>query len=213
MNNNLYFEKENVEIKHRISTWKTQRDIPNWKGLFAKKLSKLNYLTKPDYVISNDSLYPLYQNQNLFWMYGNVMLGSLVQANTLLFRSDNNSNCPAVFLYTNDDYYYENPEELSELSKKLFSLKGLKNLSPEVQYFADLLFDEYSRKFAIPLPKELTNGHNVFLTTVVVHRNHIPYNRIVSRLYPLLVLENKTPDAIILPKWYWTEYFNSINTL
>lgn len=153
---------------------------------------------------TNDSLIKIYNQLDSFYQSGVIVLGCVVQANTLLFKS-NFRNCPANFIYTQDDYYYNNPSKLSLLASKLFSLKGNQDLPKDAQYFADTLQNELGRVYNIPVPMSITDNRNVVFTTLMVHRKHIPKHKVCNRFYPLIVLPDHKPDAMILPKWYWSE--------
>ena len=44
----------------------------------------------------------------------------------------------------------------------------------------------------------------IFFTSVVVNRDHLPYGLLMPQVtYPMIVLPNNKPDAMILPHWFW----------
>ena len=175
-----------------------------------KKVMKMNMLKKPKWLkrYKKDELHKIYEKQNDFWEYGKIALGCVVQANTRLFSIGNSDNCPANFIYTYDEYYYENPEKFHALAHDIYSLKGAEEFdTDEEKYISNLLLSEYKRDFHISVPQSMTEGHEVFLTTVMVDRDHIPMHKLCNFFYPMLTLENDLPDAIILPVWYWSGNF------
>lgn len=175
-----------------------------------KKIMKTNLLQKPKWLKKNkkDELNKIYEKQKDFWEHGRIAFGCVVQANKRLFSMGNSYNCPANFIYTYDEYYYENPDKFHELAHDIYCLKESENeLSAEKKYISELLFSEYKRDFHIPVPDSMTEGHEVFLTTVMVDRDHIPMHKLCNFFYPMLTLENDSPDAIILPVWYWSGNF------
>lgn len=97
-------------------------------------------------MIDIDKINKKHKLQKSFFHKGEVELGCIVQANSLLFKKDT-LNCPAVIIYTGD--------------KK------------------------------------------VFMTTTVIHREHIPNGYLDRKIYSVLTIDNNKADAIILPKWYW----------
>ena len=180
-----------------------------------REMKKENYLKCPDwmepeyddagnYEETPDGLYPLFDPflQRRFFERGRVAIGAMLQANMLLFKRGRD-NCPAAYIYSTEKYYMENPEELRVLAYAIVSTKGERGYRPSIQKIADLLADELERAFCWKLPRDLTEGRDVFLSTIFVDRRHLPKKRIVHRMAPMLVLADSTPDAMILPHWYW----------
>lgn len=159
-------------------------------GNFTEDADELNMLFDP-------------MIQDEFYTKGKIYPGVLVQANTLLFERGKD-NCPAAYFYTDDEYYIKNPQELIELAHILFWIKGKQGYMPSVQALVDTLTDEEKRAFAYRLPRDLTENRNVYLTTVYVDRKHLAEKKLTEEpLMPLIVLEGRIPDAMILPYWFW----------
>ena len=180
-----------------------------------RELKRKDYMTCPDwlepeydedgqYVENPDELYMLYDafTQRRFYKEGKVAAGALVQANSLLFEKGDDS-CPANYIYSTDPYYMKYPGDLLGLARALFTTKGEQGDHPTIQRLADLLEDEEERIFAYKLPRNITEGRDVYFTTVMVDREHLPDKMITEPVSPMLVLENERPDAILLPYWYW----------
>ncbi len=157
-----------------------------------------------DYQEEPDALYMLFDAmlQRRFFQEGKVALGALVQANELLFKRGFD-DCPANYIYTRDEYYIKQPGELEGLAYALFDTKGKAGYYPSIQKLADLLADETERIYCYKLPRDVTEGREVYFTTVFVSREHLPQGRIVESLKPMLILPYNEPDAMILPHWYW----------
>lgn len=164
-----------------------------------------NALEAPDWIYqSKDAMRILFDPfvQRKFYKEGKIAIGALVQANILLYEK-NKISCPANYIYTTDPYYINNPEELENIAGALYQTKGDYGYRPTIQKLADLLADETERIFAYKLPRDITEGRDVYFTTVFVQREHLPNNILEDKICPMLVLEGQTPDAYILPKWYW----------
>lgn len=159
-----------------------------------------------NYVEEPDAFLPLFDTrmQQRFYTKGEIALGAVVQANELLFERGRD-NCPANFIYTKEPYFIENPDELDILASELFSTKGDRGYRPSIQKLADLLADEYERIFCYKLPKDLIDNKEVYFTSVFVDRKHLPGKILSERIYPMLILPDSKPDAMILPYWYWKE--------
>jgi len=175
------------------------------KRIFPRK----DHFSQPPLWVIHKNLMQIYYNQKLFFEKGTIALGCVVAANALLFKRFNNKDCPASFLYTNEEYYYRFPNKLLSLASEIFTLKERSDLTPEEQFFADILKDEHQYIFNKDLPFTMTDGRIVKYTTAMVCRKHIPKSRLCNFFYPLLTLPEEEPDAVILPKWYWPAILKS----
>lgn len=143
------------------------------------------------------------RRQQRFYREGQMAAGTIVQANELLFARGKGDS-PATFIYTQDPFFLQNPEELICLAHELFSTKGDDGFIPSIQYVADLLADEAGRYFHYHLPSNVLENRDVWLTTILVSRDHLPDNTLKPEIvYPMLILPDDGPDAMILPYWYW----------
>ena len=96
-------------------------------------------------------------------------------AEELLFARGKGDS-PATFIYTQDPFFLQNSEELICLAHELFSTKGDDGFIPSIQYVADLLADEAGRYFHYHLPSNVLENRDVWLTTILVSRDHLPDN-------------------------------------
>lgn len=137
-------------------------------------------------------------------MEGTVVWGSLVQANTGIFQPGN-EDLPALYVFSQEDYFKEFPPHLVEISSRLFALKGTKTGQPLIDETAERITNEYKNSCGYPIPYRLTDGHDVFLSVVFLFRDHLPYGRLTSRIMPLLVNLPHNGLALPLPLNFWTE--------
>lgn len=141
---------------------------------FKKKYENMFSTKKPEVVRAIEVYQEAYDRREELIMEGDLVLGSLVMANKLLFESDNDYDCPAVFIYTYKTHFEENPKELLEFALDLYDMRSLsedelsKNSSKK--QVADILNDEETPYFNIELPKRLTGGESIFMTTLIVRR-------------------------------------------
>lgn len=172
-------------------------------------IDRYNRLNKPDWMTEyNISTYEsIYENQRMIFKEGRVVLASLVQANSLLFNEGEN-NHPAVMIYSDDLYFEKHPLELVEIASNLYNIKGKKGYEEDVQVFADHLANEVETLFSYKIPEKLTKGKEVFYTSFMVHREHLPNKCIDFRLFPAVVLPEKTEGTMILPSRYWEDGFH-----
>ena len=182
----------------------------------TKSLDPNNFLKCPDWAIPEFDEYgnyaeepseflPLFdiELQKRFYTEGRIAIGAIVQANELLFQRGK-IDSPATFIYTMDSFFIKNPQELTSLASQLFSIKGREGFIPSIQKLADLLADEYSITYSYKLPRNVMDNREIFFTSVVVNRDHLPYGLLMPQVtYPMIVLPNNKPDAMILPHWFW----------
>ena len=155
---------------------------------------------------SGDWLRGVYTAQSALYEDGILVLCAVVQANTSLYKWGC-ANCPADVVFSPDPHFENHPDALTEVALSLYRLKGKTGLPEEEQLVADHLADEKERLFYHRLPDSLGGGREIYLTTIMVHRRHLPQRRLIRSLYPLLVSPDRTDAAILLPKWYWSQDF------
>ena len=86
----------------------------------------------------------------------------------------------------------------------LYESKAMTEALGRLAYVADLLADEAGRYFHYHLPSNVLENRDVWLTTILVSRDHLPDNTLKPEIvYPMLILPDDGPDAMILPYWYW----------
>lgn len=203
------FSRKKEKIPDINSTkvfFESNRDIRRENFLRCPEWMEPDYDEDGNYVETPDELFLLFDPflQRKFYKKGQVAVGALVQANSLLFEKGID-NCPANYVYSTDPYYMEYPGNLLDIAQALFQIKGDEGFYSSIQRLVDSMENEEERIFAYKLPRHVTGGRAVYFTTLVVDREHLPQKRIVEPVVPLLVLENNKPDAMILPHWYWQE--------
>lgn len=158
-----------------------------------------NYAEEPD------NMLPLYnlRTQQRFYKEGKLAIGALVQANEMIFKPGD-IDVGGAMLYTFEPYYIEHPDELRGLAHELFNTKGDTGYAPSIQRLADALADEVERVCRYKIPRNVTENRDVYYTTVMFSREHLPNGFLPGGItFPMLILEDIEPEAIVLPKWYW----------
>ena len=51
----------------------------------------------------------------------------------------------------------------------------------------------------------MTNGRDVFFTTVMIPRKYLPKKKVDRAVYPFNILVGRRPDAMLVPHWYWVK--------
>jgi hypothetical protein len=144
----------------------------------------------------------LFEDQQALFEKGTVVWGQIVQANTLLFESGA-SDSPADAIFSLDPYYDRHLSDLAEMADYLFGFKGAKDPPEEVREFAEVITDEMLAPFNVLLPHKMTSGRDVYFTSLMISRKHLPEKRLVAGWLPLVVGPTFTKASAVVPKKYW----------
>lgn len=80
-------------------------------------------LSRPKWLDSDDALSEIYSQKSALLQRGEIVYASIVQANTLLFKSFPPFNCPAEIIYSTNTFVNENPEYLFDIAQNLYNYK------------------------------------------------------------------------------------------
>lgn len=172
----------------------------NFKGASALDIE---FGRKPGWV-ANSSLDVQYREKNLLIQFGQIVYGVLVEANVQLFSPGAN-NCPAVFLFSSDEFFNANPKTLADLASEIFNLK---NSSSGPAYFSDtaaLIKNEMAYFYNFKIPPAAAKNRAVYMSTVLAVRKHLPGKMICGRLLPLLTDPARCASSFVVPFQYWGE--------
>jgi hypothetical protein len=149
-----------------------------------------------------ERLWTVFREREQLVTRGKVVWGALVQANELLFRPGPN-DCPANAIFSPDNDYDGEPLELGRLGHELFALKGTRPDDPVLRKVAADITNEMQRSFNFRIPDAMTGGREVYFTTIMVHRRHLPGRVLTQGFFPMVVDPGQTEATMILPSDYW----------
>jgi hypothetical protein len=149
-----------------------------------------------------DRIWTLYKERSRLVSSGQVVWSAFVQANSLLFEPGS-EDCPAAAVYSLDPRFDNEPGGLGRIAHALFALKGSVPSDPALQELVHDITDEMERTYNLRVPDSLTDGREVFLTCIMVHRRHLPEGYLKQGLVPLVVNPAVTGATMILPSRYW----------
>lgn len=135
---------------------------------------------------------------------GTVVWGSVVQANVGIFQPGGN-DLPATYIFSTEDYFKNNPPHLLEISNRIFKLKETESGDTLIDETAERITDEYKDSCGYPIPYRLTEGHDVYMSSVFLFRSYLPERRLTSRILPLLVNIPYNGLALPLPLNFWSD--------
>jgi hypothetical protein len=145
-----------------------------------------------------------YEDQELLLSHGKVVWGHLVQANAEVFRRGSR-DLPAAVVFSEDPWFDGEIEKLGEFASRLFELKGLPGLDPELRTVVEAITAETTVLFNVDCPTSQTFGKLVYYTTTVVVRRHLPTGSLTLGWFPYLALPDRTPASMILPYPFWPD--------
>ncbi len=156
----------------------------------------------PDWAV-RDELYEVVRQREVLFNRGRIVLSARIMANRSLYSLGSNPSAMVV-IWSEDAFFEEAPEELAFLAREVASIK---NTSPggDQAEVASLLTDEMSRPLNFPLPHSFSLGRPVFLSSLLVWREHLPFGFLTSMFLPLLVLPEETGATMILPGHFWSD--------
>lgn len=151
-----------------------------------------------------DELLNMYNMQAEFFEHGKHALGAIVIANEKLYKWGI-LDLPACIVYSFDKYYNdaENMKELDNIANQLADLRGRRQENNTLKQIVYILESEVERAFGIKLPYDMTNGRDVFFTSVMIPRKYLPKKKLDRAVYPFNILVGRRPDAMLVPHWYW----------
>ena len=147
----------------------------------------------------------LYRDQHILFTKGQIVWGTIIQANVLLFKPGK-ANCPAAIVYSPDTKFHNNPGELGKIARELYELKNKIIEHPEVidlKIFAEAITNEMDGLLNIKIPNYLTSNNLVYYTSIMVYRKHLPLGYLKQNYFPVLVAPKYTSASMILPSRYW----------
>lgn len=206
-----YWRKKRTQriVKETITA--TRMKFENERLDFSRKLKRYNLIKPPSWLKRQGNLLlkTIYREQKVILSQGRLVWGVVVQANRQLFEPGDSAH-PAVVVYSLDPYFDSFRDDLKEIASRLFSLKERdleeircqdKSLVP----LAQVIKDEFAVLFNQLIPFSVTYGREVYFTTVMVHREHLPAQYLVHNWFPLVVHPLKTRASLILPGKYWDD--------
>src|SRR5262249_6169713 len=140
------------------------------------------------------------QQGDLDYLYreGTVVWAAIVQANTDLFKPGTKP-LPANIVWSADEHFDKDPAALVEIGEEVFKLKHTEPDDKELLEVAKVVSDELNYIVNFELPKKLTNGRKVYLTTIVIARDRLPKGMLEGRYFPAVVAKRAPRKVDVLP--------------
>lgn len=192
--------KPDKEITDRMTSYSLypEKKIEDYKGELATVRANYEADTSADKNVITTarimkSFRPYYDRKVL--SSGKIYYGQIVEANSRLFdRNFKELILPAVVVYSPDEYYENYPYELGDIAKTLFADKRNNILRNDLKYFSNVKVEE-----------SLTGGREVYISTIMVYRYHLPTGYLKRGLFPVIADPQGCTSVFIVDSKYWTE--------
>ena len=186
------------EIGKKLGT--TPRSFGFWDKLTWFKQDK------PTWDWENDEIKNSVVHWEKVFTEGELAWGYIIQVNKLMFEKSN-LNCPGEVLVLAKNTVPFDLESFEATAQALYDLKGNSSLLSEEseQYFAKYLENELTRVYGLKLPESISNGNDLFVSTLFFQRRHIPKRKITCSLLPVLYLEKDPKVVVMVPRKFWTK--------
>ncbi len=176
-----------------------------------KKYKRSPYKEPLEHVLwmtREDKLYKLYEEYKEVFAEGTVYYAQLAQANSMLMDDSEFMDCPAMLIYSTDEWVNNDPECMKKLIGEIFLYKFRTDLEVPDKYkdVIEKLSEDMDRpnfKFEITMP----NGKkaNFHYATVLVYREFLPGGYFKGEIVPVIAAPDKYETVMVAPQKYWTK--------
>ncbi|OWY71294.1 hypothetical protein B7486_11925 [cyanobacterium TDX16] len=133
---------------------------------------------------------------------GRVVWSSCAQASENIFNPGVN-DLPGNSIYGLDPYFDARPHHLLRVCEKIYALKDKGSEDVVLGKVAAIITDELNFVNHWRLPRKLTDGQEVFLSSTLYHRCRLPDAKLGGRLVPLVITPDSAVGNMILPLACW----------
>ena len=211
------------KMTHQVTDGSCQNHLDVMRANYQENPVTSKKLHKPLWILlhKNDELNVVYRDKDIVFQNGKICYGAIVQANEMLYQSNNSVDLPANVLYSTHPIAEKYPEFLSRIASEIFFYKGRpENEVPEhLREVVRIITDELDRAsvdFVLSMknpenPSEIIENVDVHFCSVIVFRKDLPNQVLQGTHVPVIAAPDKTKAVLILPKEYWTMPFYDIN--
>lgn len=162
-------------------------------------IDRFTYLKieQPEWV-KKGNLVRFFQHYRNSLSHGKLVLAATVMANTNLFKPGPNDHA-ALIVFDLDGRL--KPEELVQLSRRIFALRDGEPSTLREQQLADYLKDDYAYGFGMPVPDTL-GPETCRISTCFIPRKHLPGGHLQDKILPVCA-DPENGIAAVFPVKYW----------
>lgn len=187
-----------------------KKEIEEMRQRYRQNPLKPMNLPRPSWLDEKDGLRFIYTEQEKLFSEGEIMYGSIVQANNILFKSFPPFNCPAALIFSDDTEIEENPYILHEIAHEIFSYKNMPadEVPAELRELARVITDELDRSSFYGTLSNLDGDKiNIGFMSLMIFRKHLPKKKLCGSTLPIIAAPEMCNSIMVLPEKYWSEEF------
>jgi len=136
--------------------------------------------------------------------HGRVVWGCVAQVNNGMFMTGD-IDLPGVTVYSADPYFDAEPQDLADIGRAAYALKGTEPYDRDLSDIALRMTDEFDMTTRLPMPPSLTDGRDVFIAATLFHRRRLPGGLLKMTLFPMVIAPELTEANMVLALPYWSE--------
>lgn len=171
-----------------------------------EKHRKLLKPIKPEWDLEDDpELTLILENWERIFSGGILGWAVSVQANVSLFSMGSSNHLAQTLLWLDTDRF--DPRVAMHIAQDIFSFKAHVDEieDPELKKMAQSLADEYTRDFGVKVPKSVSHGIFLKMSTIYHQRHHLPCSTLTFLPYPVLFLPENPMLCMMVPFQFWPE--------
>ena len=132
---------------------------------------------------------------------GRTTWGAVLLAEKALFQGGASDHSGMV-IWSPTVEFDRHPERLRRIGQRLFAQRDAEDPDPDLEPLRAVLRDPSQRVAGFWVPPKLTGGAPVFLSSLLLHRRHLPRGLLLRDLVPLRVGE-EWDFPVIVPSSHW----------
>ncbi len=182
-------------------------ELQEMRRKWDKGLRYLGYLPRP-YWMAKHRLAQTYKDAKLLRKHGQIYYAALVQANTKMFEpmtAQNLPGNPGAVLYSTGVLCETSPEDLLNLADELYAYKSSNDAPNEWRVVVASIRDEHQAPLNWKLPPRKEEAYDIFYTALMFFRQHLPKQRLIGSIFPIIAAPEHCKSILVLPKRYWTK--------
>ncbi|QQS06065.1 MAG: hypothetical protein IPK50_04040 [Fibrobacterota bacterium] len=155
----------------------------------------------PEEMDPEDPLLRAVQGWEVSQREGRSTWGSVLLAEKALFQGGGSDHAGMV-IWSPTGEFDRHPERLRRIGQTIFAQRDADDADPDLEALRTVIRDPAQRVAGFWVPSKLTGGSPVFLSSVLLHRRHLPRGLLLRDLVPLRVGE-EWDFPVVVPASHW----------
>lgn len=160
------------------------------------------HMNPPPWMRRDDPLQATYADQAELLRHGDVVWAVIVQAPSSLF-SPGKVDFVGDVTFSPTQVYDRFLDRLFRAGNDLFALREQPGAG-DYQAVRDYLCDESARAWRLRAPISISNGEELYIASIVIHRAWMPLGYLGTTFLPVLV-SKRVETVMMLPSSFWAD--------